>query len=122
MDMDMVHMLPMAPKEFIQQLLNMKSQNRKRLRAKRTLKTLKNRMHCGITTPLKSLVLPSWSSASYYTGTAIGLSPYPRVADTEDSILIGLTLAVDPDFKVLFVVIIFHRAHVCAYSTLEPLS
>lgn len=26
-----------------------------------------------------------------------------------DSVLIGLTLAVDPDFKVLFVVIIFHR-------------
>ena len=25
------------------------------------------------------------------------------------SVLIGLTLAVDPDFKVLFVVLVFHR-------------
>lgn len=28
---------------------------------------------------------------------------------TRCSVLIGLTLAVDPDFKILFVVIIFHR-------------
>lgn len=30
-------------------------------------------------------------------------------ADDGASVLIGLTLAVDPDFKTLFVVIIFHR-------------
>lgn len=29
--------------------------------------------------------------------------------DFDDSVLIGLTLAVDEDFKVLFVVIVFHR-------------
>jgi hypothetical protein len=31
------------------------------------------------------------------------------VSDIGGSVLIGLTLAVDPDFKVLFIVIIFHR-------------
>lgn len=29
--------------------------------------------------------------------------------NSSSSVLIGLTLAVDPDFKILFVVLIFHR-------------
>lgn len=38
------------------------------------------------------------------------------------SILIGLTLAVDPDFKVLFVVLVFHRQHPLFpfYDTVMP--
>ena len=42
-------------------------------------------------------------------------------ADDKISVLIGLTLAVDLQFKTLFIVLIFHRMFSC-YHFLDPLS
>jgi hypothetical protein len=39
-----------------------------------------------------------------------------RDADDCFSVLIGLTLAVDEDFKILFVVLVFHRAFLSPIS------